>query len=325
MPRLSSNSMRSTSGSQYSQGAPTPPPGQESQYGLTRKASSVSAGRDPNEMYGMYGLMRQTSQASTASRQSSQYGPGEASRQSSQYGTSGQYGIYQGHQGRGSTPPSQYGTGMTRPTQRPPSPPNMPTPSPPVQQSQQMQLQQQMQQQLKQQQIQQQQEALMQQRIDQAAAQQQQAQAAAQQQAQAAAQQQAQAAAQQQQQPQQHFGRQVSDASIYSTRSQASANSEQPTYSRQSSVASLGAPPPPSSGTGSMVPQDMSLPGWVPKNYLDKVVAIYDYNADKDDELTFQEGSTIYVLKKNDDGWWEGVMDGITGLFPGNYVESPTV
>merc|ERR1719203_464089 len=63
MPRLSSNSMRSTSGSQYSQGAPTPPPGQESQYGLTRKASSVSAGRDPNEMYGMYGLMRQTSQA----------------------------------------------------------------------------------------------------------------------------------------------------------------------------------------------------------------------------------------------------------------------
>merc|ERR1719203_1079030 len=314
MPRLSSNSMRSTSGSQYSQGAPTPPPGQESQYGLTRKASSVSAGRDPNEMYGMYGLMRQTSQASTVSRQSSQYGPGEASRQSSQYGTSGQYGIYQGHQGRGSTPPSQYGTGMTRPTQRPPSPPNMPTPSPPVQQSQQMQLQQQ--------QIQQQQEALMQQRIDQAAAQQQQAQAAAQQQAQAAAQHQAQAAAQQQAQQQQHFGRQVSDASIYSTRSQASANSEQPTYSRQSSVASLGAPPPPSSATGSVVPQDMSLPGWVPKNYLDKVVAIYDYNADKDDELTFQEGSTIYVLKKNDDGWWEGVMDGITGLFPGNYVEA---
>ena len=65
------------------------------------------------------------------------------------------------------------------------------------------------------------------------------------------------------------------------------------TYSRQSSVASLGAPPPPSSGTGSVVPQDMSLPGWVPKNYLDKVVAIYDYNADKDDELTFQVGGRL--------------------------------
>jgi hypothetical protein len=32
------------------------------------------------------------------------------------------------------------------------------------------------------------------------------------------------------------------------------------------------------------------------------VVAIYDYYADKDDELSFQESSVIYVLKKNDDG-----------------------
>ena len=32
----------------------------------------------------------------------------------------------------------------------------------------------------------------------------------------------------------------------------------------------------------------MSLPGWVPKTYLEKVLAIYDYNADKEDELTFQ-------------------------------------
>lgn len=51
------------------------------------------------------------------------------------------------------------------------------------------------------------------------------------------------------------------------------------------------------------------------------MIAIYDYYADKDDELNFQENAVIYVLKKNDDGWWEGVMDGITGLFPGNYVE----
>ena len=51
------------------------------------------------------------------------------------------------------------------------------------------------------------------------------------------------------------------------------------------------------------------------------VVAIYDYMKDKDDELTFNEGALIFVIKKNDDGWWEGVMDGVTGLFPGNYVE----
>lgn len=52
------------------------------------------------------------------------------------------------------------------------------------------------------------------------------------------------------------------------------------------------------------------------------MVAIYDYARDKEDELSFQEGAIIYVIKKNDDGWYEGVMNGTTGLFPGNYVES---
>ncbi|XP_041834596.1 abl interactor 2b isoform X7 [Melanotaenia boesemani] len=63
-------------------------------------------------------------------------------------------------------------------------------------------------------------------------------------------------------------------------------------------------------------------PPWAPRNYLEKVVAIYDYTRDKEDELSFQEGAIIYVIKKNDDGWFEGVMNGTTGLFPGNYVES---
>uniref|UniRef100_A0A3B5A3V4 Abl interactor 2-like n=1 Tax=Stegastes partitus TaxID=144197 RepID=A0A3B5A3V4_9TELE len=63
-------------------------------------------------------------------------------------------------------------------------------------------------------------------------------------------------------------------------------------------------------------------PPWAPRSYLEKVVAIYDYTADKEDELSFQEGAIIYVIKKNEDGWFEGVMNATTGLFPGNYVES---
>ncbi|XP_071397913.1 abl interactor 1a isoform X18 [Centroberyx affinis] len=63
-------------------------------------------------------------------------------------------------------------------------------------------------------------------------------------------------------------------------------------------------------------------PQWAPKNYIEKVVAIYDYAKDKDDELSFMEGAIIYIIKKNDDGWYEGVCNGVTGLFPGNYVES---
>lgn len=107
----------------------------------------------------------------------------------------------------------------------------------------------------------------------------------------------------------------------------------------------MGAPY--SNAVPAIVPDEEDLPGWVPKNYIEKgiyftktkssftiqlntsctlhsvvpVVAIYDYYADKEDELSFQESAVIYVLKKNDDGWWEGVMDGVTGLFPGNYVE----
>ncbi|XP_045563609.1 LOW QUALITY PROTEIN: abl interactor 2 [Salmo salar] len=63
-------------------------------------------------------------------------------------------------------------------------------------------------------------------------------------------------------------------------------------------------------------------PPWAPHTYLEKVVAIYDYAADKEDELSFNEGCIIYVIKKNDDGWYEGTTNGSSGLFPGNYVES---
>ncbi|XP_037643138.1 abl interactor 1-like isoform X4 [Sebastes umbrosus] len=43
-------------------------------------------------------------------------------------------------------------------------------------------------------------------------------------------------------------------------------------------------------------------PHWAPKVYLEKVVAIYDYSKDKEDELSFMEGAIIYIIKKNDDG-----------------------
>ena len=57
-------------------------------------------------------------------------------------------------------------------------------------------------------------------------------------------------------------------------------------------------------------------------SYAEKVVVIFPYQPEKHDELVLDEGMTIIVLKKNDDGWWEGVMNGVTGLFPGNYVEA---
>lgn len=62
-------------------------------------------------------------------------------------------------------------------------------------------------------------------------------------------------------------------------------------------------------------------PDWVPKNYIEKVIALYDYTKEKPDELNLCENAIIYVTKKNEDGWYEGVLDGEEGLFPCNYVE----
>lgn len=65
----------------------------------------------------------------------------------------------------------------------------------------------------------------------------------------------------------------------------------------------------------------LNEPDWVPKNYIEKVIALYDYTKEKPDELNLCENAIIYVTKKNEDGWYEGVLDGEEGLFPCNYVE----
>ncbi|RXM35593.1 Abl interactor 2 [Acipenser ruthenus] len=57
-----------------------------------------------------------------------------------------------------------------------------------------------------------------------------------------------------------------------------------------------------------------------PPNYVEKVVALYAYSTDKADELSFEAGEIIFVTKKNADGWYEGVLNGVEGFFPENYV-----
>ena len=51
--------------------------------------------------------------------------------------------------------------------------------------------------------------------------------------------------------------------------------------------------------------------------------ALYNYQPQNDDELELQEGETICVLEKCDDGWYVGTSQrtGLFGTFPGNYVE----
>ena len=37
------------------------------------------------------------------------------------------------------------------------------------------------------------------------------------------------------------------------------------------------------------------------------------------DELTFDEGDTLYILDMADSGWWKAKCSGKTGLIPSNY------
>lgn len=52
-------------------------------------------------------------------------------------------------------------------------------------------------------------------------------------------------------------------------------------------------PPPPILARYSNVPTN----GGAPLNYVEKVVALYDYQAEKSDELSFQENQIIFVVK----------------------------
>jgi len=54
-------------------------------------------------------------------------------------------------------------------------------------------------------------------------------------------------------------------------------------------------------------------------------IALYDYDATCDEELSFLEGDIMKVLRKEphdvDDGWWEGELRNQRGIFPSLVVE----
>ncbi|XP_029281824.1 LOW QUALITY PROTEIN: intersectin-2-like [Cottoperca gobio] len=55
-----------------------------------------------------------------------------------------------------------------------------------------------------------------------------------------------------------------------------------------------------------------------------QVIAIYDYSAANGDEMSFSKGQLINVFDKNNPDWWKGEINGVTGLFPTNYIKMTT-
>ncbi|CAL2029136.1 unnamed protein product [Caenorhabditis brenneri] len=51
------------------------------------------------------------------------------------------------------------------------------------------------------------------------------------------------------------------------------------------------------------------------------VIAVYPYEAQDVDELSFEAGDEIELMNKDASGWWQGKINNRVGLFPGNYVK----
>ncbi|XP_028316301.1 rho guanine nucleotide exchange factor 6 isoform X2 [Gouania willdenowi] len=50
------------------------------------------------------------------------------------------------------------------------------------------------------------------------------------------------------------------------------------------------------------------------------VKARFHFKQNNEDELSFNKGDMILVLRQEEGGWWEGTLNGKTGWFPSNYV-----
>ncbi|GAB6018774.1 Osteoclast-stimulating factor 1 [Chamberlinius hualienensis] len=70
----------------------------------------------------------------------------------------------------------------------------------------------------------------------------------------------------------------------------------------------------------------LSPPKPAPKPGHVKVVkAMYKYTAQYPDELSFEEGETLYILDMSSDpNWWKAKCGERSGLIPSNYVEENT-
>ncbi|KAI8815352.1 SH3 domain-containing protein [Cladochytrium replicatum] len=60
------------------------------------------------------------------------------------------------------------------------------------------------------------------------------------------------------------------------------------------------------------------------KKEIQVVRALYDYTAQHSDELSFTEGTVLYVINKDDPSWWKCRANDKEGLVPSNYVGENT-
>ncbi|EGW33339.1 uncharacterized protein SPAPADRAFT_50230 [Spathaspora passalidarum NRRL Y-27907] len=79
------------------------------------------------------------------------------------------------------------------------------------------------------------------------------------------------------------------------------------------------------SNSGPSRPPASSKPnfGGAPKTNTNQAVALYTFKGEQAGDLPFKKGDVIEIIKKSQtaDDWWTGRNNGVTGIFPANYVE----
>ncbi|KAF5973590.1 cortactin [Fusarium coicis] len=92
--------------------------------------------------------------------------------------------------------------------------------------------------------------------------------------------------------------------------------------SEQPAAAAAPPPPPPvAEPEPEPEPETQAAAAAAPAEAGHTAVALYDYEAAEDNELSFPEDATITNLEFPDEDWWFGHYAGQAGLFPANYVQ----
>ncbi|KAI8083046.1 SH3 domain-containing protein [Halteromyces radiatus] len=94
-----------------------------------------------------------------------------------------------------------------------------------------------------------------------------------------------------------------------------------PSYTSGSPYASKATMPSPGSTYNSSTTQPPPPPNYATAISSETVEALYDFQGQNAEDLSFHRGDIIQVNEHVNNDWWRGTLNGRTGLFPSSYVQ----